>query len=88
MACGNRSCLPLCSRRCGHSFGRPWAHRRDRKRGELLDTVVGKKLRIRFDAVHGTAEATDEQGKPWPSTMAYWFAWFAFHPKTEVLHVP
>jgi len=54
----------------------------------LLDTVAGKKLRIRFDTVHGTAEATDEQGKPWPGTMAYWFAWFAFHPKTEVLHVP
>ena len=58
------------------------------KRGELLDTVGGKKLRIRFDHAHGTAEATDEQGKPWPGTMAYWFAWVAFHPKTEVLHVP
>jgi len=58
------------------------------KRGEWVDTVAGKKLRIRFDAAHGTAEATDEQGKPWPGTMAYWFAWVAFHPKTEVLQVP
>ena len=58
------------------------------KRGELVDTVAGKKLRIRFDLAHGTAEATDEKGKPWPGTMAYGFAWIAFHPKTEVLHVP
>ena len=58
------------------------------QRGELVDTVAGKKLRIRFDPAHGTAEAMDEQGKPWPGTMAYWFAWVAFHPKTEVLHVP
>ena len=58
------------------------------QRGELVDTVAGKKLRIRFDPAHGTAEALDEQGKPWPGTMAYWFAWVAFHPKTKVLQVP
>lgn len=57
-------------------------------RGDLVDTVAGKRLRIHFDRAHGTAEATDELGRPWPGTMAYWFAWVAFHPRTEVLRAP
>ncbi len=56
--------------------------------GELADTVAGKKLRIRYDLIHGTAEALDEQGRLWPGTMAYWFAWVAFYPQTQVLRVP
>ena len=54
-------------------------------RGELRDVVGGQRLRIRFDREHQTAEAFDEQGRAWPATQAYWFAWVAFHPKTEVL---
>lgn len=57
-------------------------------KGELVDRVADKTLRIRYDRAHGTAEVLDEAGKPWPSTMAFWFAWFAFHPKTEVLRAP
>jgi hypothetical protein len=59
--------------------------RRVDARGELTDTVAGNRLCIRYDATHGTAEAFDEQGRPWPGTMAYWFAWVAFHPRTDVL---
>ncbi len=55
-------------------------------RGELVDTVAGQRLRIRYDRAHGTAEAFDLQGRPMAATMAFWFAWFAFHPRTEVLH--
>ena len=53
--------------------------------GMLRDTVAGQKLRIRYDARHQTAQVFDAHGRPWPSTMAFWFAWFAFHPDTEVL---
>lgn len=56
--------------------------------GELHDTVGGRKLRIRYQAEHRSAEAFDEQGTPWPGTMAYWFAWVAFHPQTAVLGRP
>lgn len=58
------------------------------RNGELVDRVANKTLRVRYDRTHGTAEVFDESGKPWPSTMAFWFAWFAFHPKTEVLRSP
>lgn len=57
-------------------------------RGELQDTVAGRLLRIRYDPAHGHAEAFDAQDRVWPSTMAFWFAWVAFHPATEVLHSP
>ena len=54
-------------------------------RGELLDSVAGRRLRIRYDRTNGTAAAFDMQGHPWAGTMAFWFAWVAFHPRTEVL---
>lgn len=56
--------------------------------GELRDTVAGRPLRIRYDRAHGTAEAFDAQGRAWPGTMAFWFAWVAFHPRTDVLRAP
>jgi len=59
--------------------------RRVNAQGVLRDTVAGQKLRIRYDAQHQTAQVFDAHDRPWPSTMAFWFAWFAFHPDTEVL---
>lgn len=56
--------------------------------GEIDDTVAGQRLRIRYDRSHGTAEAFDVQGRPLAGTMAFWFAWVAFHPGTEVLRAP
>lgn len=53
--------------------------------GELSDTVGGQRVRVRYDRAHGTAEAFDAGGKPLPAIMAFWFAWVAFHPGTEVL---
>lgn len=56
--------------------------------GELNDSVGGQRLRIRYDRRHRTAEAFDAQGRPLAGTMAFWFAWVAFHPRTEVLRAP
>ncbi|MEP7281315.1 MAG: DUF3179 domain-containing protein [Rubrivivax sp.] len=56
--------------------------------GELADRVNGKTVHIRFDAGSGSAEAFDAQRRALPATMAYWFAWVAFHPRTEVLSAP
>ena len=57
-------------------------------RGELRDQVGGQALRIRYDRAHHTAEAVDAQGRPVPGVMSFWFAWVAFHPRTEVLVHP
>lgn len=54
-------------------------------KGELQDRLGGVPLTIRFDGTHRTAEAFDAKDQALPSVMAFWFAWAAFHPKTEVL---
>lgn len=53
--------------------------------GELVDTLAGQRLRVRYDPEHRTAEAFDTNGRALPGVMAFWFAWVAFHPDTEVL---
>ncbi len=53
--------------------------------GQLQDRLGGMPVTIRFDSTHRTAEAFDAKGQALPSVMAFWFAWVAFHPKTEVL---
>lgn len=56
--------------------------------GMLTDTIAGARSRIRYDPAHRTAEAFDAQGRPGPGTLAFWFAWVAFHPRTGVLRAP
>jgi hypothetical protein len=57
-------------------------------RGRLADTVAGRRIEIRYDRLHRTAEVFDADGRSLPAVMAYWFAWVAFHPKTELLKEP
>ncbi len=56
--------------------------------GDMLDTLGGARLRIRYDREHRTAEAFDSDGRLLSSITAFWFAWVAFHPATEVLRTP
>lgn len=56
--------------------------------GMFSDTVAGQRLQIRYSQRHHTAEVRAADGSAWPSTMAFWFAWFAFHPQTDVLQAP
>lgn len=57
------------------------------KAGTVLhDHVGGQPVEIRFDPVARSAQAFSA-GKPYPGQTAYWFAWFAFHPTTEVFQV-
>ncbi len=48
------------------------------------DRFAGRLLTIEFDARNRSGRIVDEHGKEIPSTIAYWFAWVAFHPDTEV----
>lgn len=51
------------------------------------DNVGGTPLRIEFDAVNRTGRVLDESGGEIPSTIAFWFAWYAFFPDTAVFEV-
>lgn len=54
-------------------------------KGQMRDRIGRQSLQIRYDAKHRNAEAFDEKGQKLPTITAYWFAWVAFHPKTDVL---
>jgi hypothetical protein len=51
--------------------------------GPLHDHVGGADVTIRFDAETRSAEAFVD-GRQLPAVVAYWFAWSAFHPGTEL----
>lgn len=50
----------------------------------LHDEVNGQRITIQFHANAQSASAVDASGKPLPTVMAFWFAWYAFHPETKV----
>lgn len=50
----------------------------------IEDTVGGTGVRVEYDTVHRSARAFDGTGKPIAATTLFWFAWYAFHPETEV----
>ena len=48
------------------------------------DRFAGTDLVIRFNPATGSARFFDPQGKELPVVRSFWFAWYAFHPETEV----
>lgn len=62
----------------------PFSELEKSKAGVVNDTFQGQALRIVYDAKHKSAEVFDDSGKPVPAITNFWFAWYAFHPDTEV----
>lgn len=48
----------------------------------LRDEIGGQAVLVHYDGT--TAWAVDDQGDPIHSVRLFWFAWFAFHPETQV----
>jgi len=53
----------------------------------LTDSVNGREIRILYNAPTQTASVTTAAGNPIPSMLAFWFAWYAFHPDTDVFTI-
>jgi hypothetical protein len=47
---------------------------------EFADAEFG----VEFDAEHQTARIVKGDGSEIPTTTVFWFAWYAFHPQTEI----
>ncbi len=62
----------------------PFSELKKSKGGVVNETFQGQTLRIVYDAKHKSAEVFDDSGKPVPAITNFWFAWYAFHPDTEV----
>jgi hypothetical protein len=50
----------------------------------LKDQLGDISLTIHYDSATRSARVIDSQGRAVPSLTSYWFAWYAFHPSTEV----
>jgi uncharacterized protein DUF3179 len=48
------------------------------------DSFHGREYVVCWDRQARSAKVVEQQGKPLSSLTAYWFAWYAFHPDTEV----
>lgn len=54
--------------------------------GEVHDRVAGKQVTVRFNAEHLTGAVIDDAGNELPTVTAFWFAWYGFHPDTEIFY--
>jgi hypothetical protein len=51
---------------------------------DTLHDLNGHSIVVKYDVPSQTAWVLDQDGAELPSFTAYWFAWVAFHPDTEV----
>lgn len=73
----------------GHYKAYPFAELARFGGDEVIDQVNGVKLKIRYNTMARTAEVFDAQsGEVIPAVNGFWFAWFTFHPKTDVYKSP
>jgi hypothetical protein len=68
----------------GHFKAYPFKELARHREALWSDVVNGKTLTVHWDRKARSAHVTDESGDPVPATTSYWFAWYAFHPGTEV----
>jgi hypothetical protein len=52
------------------------------------DQINGQRVKIHWDAEHTSARAYDANGNLLAGIVAFWFAWYAFHPDTSVFKAP
>ncbi len=55
-----------------------------RTAGVIEDRIGDRRVSVRFDPEHETGAVFDAGGEELPSVILFWFAWYAFHPETEI----
>jgi len=58
-----------------------------KSRQPVMDKFNGSSVKVIFDKQSQTAMIRNSKGKELPSVVGFWFAWFAFHPDTQVFKV-
>lgn len=67
--------------------GQPKAYALDdlTKEKRVQDNVAGEQIEVVYDPARRSTEVINKQsGQPVPFTVAYWFAWQAFYPNTQL----
>lgn len=62
----------------------PFKELRANDQAKFSDSVGGTKLTIEWQEKEKYARALDASGREIPTVIVYWFAWYAFHPGTEI----
>jgi len=63
----------------------PFAELSKISNNELLDDFNGQQFKLIFNASSRTGEVVDaETGIAYPAVNSFWFAWYTFHPDTDV----
>ena len=62
----------------------PFAELSKQGKNKFIDHWGEQKLTIYWDEENRTAKVENEQGKTIASVQAFWFAWYTFHPKTDL----
>ena len=55
------------------------------KKSPLKDVLVGQQIITEFNIETWNGILHDDKGEVLPSTNAFWLAWYAFHPETQIL---
>ncbi|RDE23063.1 DUF3179 domain-containing protein [Motiliproteus coralliicola] len=50
----------------------------------LIDELGGQKLRIEYDIQSRSGQVFDQQQRELPVINSFWFAWYGFHPDTDI----
>lgn len=53
-------------------------------KSSFVDRVNGTTFNFDWDSGNRSVRITDTEGREIPAIQGFWFAWFAFHPETEV----
>lgn len=55
--------------------------------GRITDKLGEQEITIIYEEEYQSGRILDAKGKEIPSITSFWFAWYAFHPETEVFQV-
>jgi hypothetical protein len=62
----------------------PFKELRKHGAATFSDSVGGTEITIEWQEKEKYARAIGSDGKEIPTVIVYWFAWYAFHPDTEI----
>jgi len=62
----------------------PFKELKKQKLPKFTDVLAGKEVSLEWNKSEKFARILDKQGIEIPSVIAYWFAWYAFYPETEI----
>ena len=60
----------------------------EKSKETVHDNIGTTRISVLYERASRTARIQDARGNDLPSVVAYWFAWAAFHPETELYQAP